>query len=166
MTRSILIPLTKGMFARIDEADAHLVRGYRWRADRPNGKRFYAVAEGPRVGGRRAQISMHRLLLGAAAGVLVDHADGDGLNNCRSNIRLCNYSQNNANAARARKTRGGRGVYIDRKKFRARIKVNNRYVSLGGFATEAEAADAYNRAAIQQHGEFARLNPAGLKVLP
>lgn len=89
----------------------------------------------------------------------MDHIDGNGLNCCKSNLRICTQSQNNANS-RTKKLKGFKGTIRgkgDRKWYAMITKDYVRY-HLGGFQTEEEAARAYDAAAKKLFGEFARLN--------
>ena len=99
---------------------------------------------------------MHRIIASRAHGPIprgmeVDHIDGDRLNNRRANLRLCTRAQNCWNAA----ARGGkskyRGVFKNRGKWTAQITIN-----LGSYDTEEEAAHAYQKAAEEFRGEWAR----------
>jgi len=102
---------------------------------------------------------MHRLVTGAGTGVVVDHVNGDKLDNRKSNIRLCSQSQNAKNQKlRVDSKTGYKGVCEQSNKYRARIKHNYRQIELGIFDTAKEAAKAYNKAAKKYHGEYARLN--------
>jgi len=107
-------------------------------------------------------IRLHRYVTGASAGQQVDHIDGNGLNNCRSNLRLCDAS-NNLKNQRTRvtpKSSQFKGVSLNKKsgKYLAYISRQGRMVYLGVFATELEAAHAYDAAALAEYGEFARPN--------
>lgn len=102
------------------------------------------------------EVYMHRLILQLKKGELCDHINRDTLDNRRENLRKATKSQNNQNAKRLEKnTSGYKGVYWakDRDCWRARITLN-----LGSFTTPEEAARAYDRTAIERHGEFAALN--------
>lgn len=96
--------------------------------------------------------------------MLVDHINGNGLDNRRSNLRLATAFQNLANMAIRPHTSQYKGVsyYKHRtsyKKWVAEIRCNRKRVRLGAFESEIEAARAYNEAAKNLFGEFARLNP-------
>lgn len=104
---------------------------------------------------------MHREIAGACQHV--DHDDGDGLNNRRSNLKPGSCSQNLMNQSkwRGRKTLSRfKGVSSGNRhhKWRAYIKLDGRQIWLGYFDIEEEAAEAYNSAAIQLFGDRARLN--------
>jgi hypothetical protein len=101
---------------------------------------------------------MHRLL---AAWPLVDHEDGNGLNNQRANLRPATQSQNLANQRkRPGLTSQFKGVrwYGKLTPWRASISIGGRRVHLGSFITEEAAARAYDAAALAEWGEYARLN--------
>lgn len=93
----------------------------------------------------------------AKYGKMIDHKDGDPFKNLASNLRLCNYSQNNSNRA-FKNSVGFRGVTKSRGRYKAQISLNNRRIFLGRFNTKEEAAHAYDAAAKKYHGEFAILN--------
>jgi len=98
---------------------------------------------------------MHRLLLDSLPGTFVDHADGDGLNNRRSNIRVATSSQNMANRVHDRRNKLGiRGVHRAKGKFKACIQKDGQTIHLGSFATAEEAAAAYKGAARVLWKEF------------
>lgn len=163
------VPLTRGLFAVVDIADMDLVSGRPWQAEVAH-LTFYATrrAEGPR-GVKR--VKMHRLILGLSEGELdADHVDGDGLNNRRSNLRRATDSQNQANRVRMPPARSAfRGVTNEGGRWRARIRVDGKLLNFGSHETEEAAARAYDAAASELFGEFARLNfpddPCGYEPL-
>lgn len=141
--------------AIVDDADFDRVNQYRWCAMPTKGP-IYAV----RFEGQKC-ITMHEFVLGVKTkmpAVVIDHKDGDGLNNSRSNIRVTNQSNNLLNS-KPRGWKTFKGVCATKHgTFKAAITVNHKRVYIGSFKTEIDAALAYNEAALKYHGEFARLN--------
>lgn len=145
------IPLTQGYEAVVNDADYPLLSKYKWhvvlygvRRDRP-----YAVGW---VSG--VAVKMHRLLLGVSAAEHVDHINGNGLDNRRSNIRPCSLKQNLQNSG-PRKGRSFKGVCdLGKGKFSARF--NRKHI--GTFRTGETAAMAYDFEARKANGEFAWCN--------
>lgn len=154
------VALTQGQFAIIDMADCRLLGGCSWQASRDHNT-WYAIG---RERGTGIRLRMHRVILDAQPGQQVDHIDGDGLNNRRSNLRFCNHSQNQGNShlTAGSGTSCFRGVSLQGKSRRlpwvAQIKVLGKQTYLGLFATEEEAARAYDTAAKGHFGKFAQLN--------
>src|SRR5208282_1837274 len=105
---------------------------------------------------------MHRMILQAKPGQLVDHINRNGLDNRRSNLRLCSHSDNMHNSKiRKQNTTGFKGVTwyghkYPSKPFVAQIMANRQPRFLGCFATAEEASAAYEKAAKELHGNFAR----------
>jgi len=150
-----IIPLARGLVALIDEADAPLLLQWKWHIAGPGYASTRMV-----TGGRRRQVYMHRLLLDAQPGQIVDHIDGNRLNNTRANLRLVTRSQNQWNRRRQHNRSGYKGVSWHRRKQKwyARIQVFGTRRFLGYFDTAQEAAVAYDAAAASLHGEYARHN--------
>lgn len=100
---------------------------------------------------------MHRQILGADTGMMVDHVDGDGLNNCRLNIRLATNSQNQMNRKRQKSSSGFRGVTFHKQcgRWQASIKHNGKNHYLGLYDAPETAAEAYRNAASQMFGHYA-----------
>ena len=153
------IPLTQGKFTIVPDEWYEELNQFTWCAWKC-GNTFYAVRNSPRVNGKRdSNILMHRVIMDAPDGSLVDHRDGNGLNNDYSNLRLATFIQNIHNqGVRSNNTSGCKGVYWrkDLGKWSAQIGVNNKRISLGYFDVKDDARRAYNRAAEQYHGEFAK----------
>lgn len=158
--KTIAVPLTRGMTTVIDAADEHLVRGYTWFAKPSGGKgrqTFYA-ANVRRVNGRNTTVYLHRLIVGAQRGQIVDHRDGDTLNNTRANLRIGTQAQNMANAGmRPQNTSGYIGVTWrrDTEKWQAQIQVKGKCINLGSYDDPKEAAEARAKYARSVHGEWA-----------
>lgn len=150
------VPLTKGYEAIIDAADLPLVQGFHWTA-LVSPRSIYAYRVDCSGGGRRG-ILMHRLLLGDPSGMEVDHRNGDGLLNRRSNLRAATKQQNRQNARkRTDNTSGFKGVARDGGKWGARIMVDGKRKYLGGFGCPTAAHLAYAKASQALHGEFGRV---------
>jgi hypothetical protein len=114
-------------------------------------------------------IKLHRVIARrmfgeqAVKGKVVDHIDGNGVNNVRANLRLATNKENSRNARKpSHNTTGYKGVsfYPDCRTgpWRACLSVDNKTVHLGGFSSAEDAAKAYDQAARKHYGEFARLN--------
>lgn len=142
------IKLTQGKVAIVDDKDYEYLSQFKWHWKSNN----YAARESS-----RKTIFMHREIMKPQDGMLIDHIDGNGLNNQRNNLRICNKSQNGMN----RQNNTGRqfkGVYPVGKKFVARIQVDGENKYIGTYETQDEAARAYDRAAIDLFGRFAKTN--------
>lgn len=143
------VPVYPDRFALVDLPDAPLVNEIAWYLH----EKGYAVAD---TNGRH--IRMHRLLTSPPAGREVDHINRNRLDNRRANLRIADDSQNMCNKARPPSARRYRGVGPKRGKFSAMIGHQRRNYYIGTFLTEEEAALAYDAAARQLHGAFARIN--------
>lgn len=157
---TIQIPLTKGYFATIDKEDEDLLQ-YKWCAV-VKGKRIYAKRDAL-INGKRISIYLHRaisekfLVLKQLKNERIDHIDGNGLNNVRSNLRVCTHSQNMMNRPKnSNNTSGYKGVWKKSNRWRADIWVNSKKINLGSYRTIEEARDAYIEASKKYHGEFRR----------
>lgn len=150
-----LIPLSDGLFAKVDDEDFAFLSRWKWSALRASSGLIYAVRSEPGV-----SIRMHRVINATPDGVLTDHRDGDGLNNQRANLRSATPLQNMMNR---RGKRGGtsvfKGVWFDptpqRNQWRAAIRIAGKLRYLGRFRDEEAAGAAYAAAANEHFGEFA-----------
>jgi hypothetical protein len=155
METTASIDLGNGHAAVVDRADLDLLAGLTWRR-LGNG---YAMAQRWSF-----TIYMHRLVAGAGPEERVDHANGDPLDNRSCNLRIASASQNGANRGADRRRAGTTSVHKgvswvkSRNKWAAYIHVDGKTRYLGRYHSEDEAALAYNAAAIEAWGEFARLN--------
>ncbi len=154
------IRLSAGYVTVIELDDLPKVVGFTWSAKVGS---THVRAVGYRHGAGRGHVPelMHRVLMGAAPGVEVDHRNGDTLDNRRSNLRFATSAQNKMNSKLRRDNRVGyKGVqfHAETGKYRARIRLQGRTHSLGLFATPEEAARAYDVAARERFSDFARPN--------
>ena len=153
------IPLTQGKYAIVDDEDYEQVNQYKWLAQR-KGPNWYASRQ---TGGRLNQrtIYLHRFILYAPSGVLVDHKNGDGLDCRRANMRLCNRAQNGQNRGFNCNNKSGlKGVAWSKiaNRWVAQIMVDGKRHHLGYFTSPEDAALAYDEAARKYHGKFAWVN--------
>ncbi len=166
MIKIVKIRLTQRQVAIIDAEDASRVLRHKWCAVKTR-RRYYAVTRIRRDNGTRRTMLLHRFILQLPPETPeVDHRDGDGLNNRRSNLRLATRSQNNQNSGiPSRNASGFKGVswQKSRCKWRAQIGFNGYRKHLGLFETKEEAAAAYDKAACELFGEFARPNGVQLE---
>jgi len=150
------ILLTKGYAAFVDEGDFERVSKVKWCACNRRGK-IYAVRRPVGQQGGNL-IAMHRALMQVAPGLVVDHVNGDSLDNRRSNLRVCTRRENQRNRRGATRVSlsGVRGVIWDkaRGKFAARIGIGEKTVFLGRFASIDAAATAYRAANVQFFGVY------------
>lgn len=154
------IALTQGQFAIVDDGDFEFLAQWKWYAHkRPC--TFYAERT-QIIEGKKQKIWMHRLIMQTPPGMFVDHIDGNGLNNTRSNLRNVTHQQNMANRSLWRNgtTTGVRGVYIDKRDggIFASITVDGKATHLGRFGSIADASTAYEKArAFLRAGEIYRI---------
>lgn len=126
------------------------------------------VREGGKVPGK-PRIKERMLGRELADGEVVDHIDGDGLNNCRDNLRVATSSQNAWNVGITRRDSSGfKGVVWEKQtsKWKASIRANDTIVTIGRFESKDEAAWMRDQWTIALHGEFARLNFEYMELPP
>lgn len=162
------IPLTQGKFSLVDDEDYDRVMLHKWMYRKPSRKTPSPYAfRTPTVvtsEGIKKQVneSLHRFIMNVSSKswteVVVDHINMDGLDNRKCNLRLCDRFENLWNNRRIPGESGYIGVKKVKKKYMARISLNGKSVYLGLYNTKEEAAKAFNDAAKQLRGEFAKLN--------
>jgi hypothetical protein len=165
----VKIPLTRAQFSVVDASDFEWLSQWKWHAKRSKkDNTYYAARKGPTVDGKQSQILMHRQIKGAEAGSRVDHKDGDGLNNSRANLRFTTSAQNQMNhRLRSDSSTGFMGVsfFPKTRRWRAYIQSRSKWKHLGYFSSPENAAIAFNVAALELHGEFARLNVSDMLLI-
>jgi hypothetical protein len=147
------VPLTQGEFALVDDEDYVLVSQYKWHLHKGR-KTNYA-----RIKNKHICTTMHRMVLVNPEG-LVDHINGNGLDNRKENLRVCTNAQNIRNMVKTSGSSKYKGVTWDKRcnKWAAAIWLNYKRIHLGRYSSEIDAAKAYNEAAIRLFGDFANLN--------
>lgn len=150
MTRQV--PISRGLFAIVDDEDFAAVADWSWNAKPSSPGKHYAS----RTSGRTT-VYMHRVITGAVKGEVVDHINGDTLDNRRANLRIGTLTDNAVNR-RYQSASGYRGVFKEKSRWRAHIYRDGKKHCLGHHLTAEEAAKAYDEAALRLHGAFAITN--------
>lgn len=161
--------LTRGKFALVDEDLFDELNRHKWHWVNGGTSAGHAAKTD-----EKGHALLHRVILGLRnARVFADHRDNNGLDCRRSNLRVASRQQNSINRNKFSGRTGriftsrykgvvNRGKHLSEKSagqpWLARIRVDGHLVNLGRYATELEAARAYDAAAIQHFGEFARPN--------
>jgi HNH endonuclease len=156
------IQLSKGCIAIVDERDADLARRY-WHVTTEKGKPCYACGNTPLGSRSTAKVYLHQIIMERCVGRLlnseeqVDHRNGNKLDCRRENLRIASHAQNRWNTGHHNSS-GLKGVYLHKRSglWQASIRVNGKKHHLGYFRTPQEAHEAYKKAALELHGEFAR----------
>jgi hypothetical protein len=150
--------------AKVDDEDYDHLCQFRWHGIKrtPTSAMYARRTVTDTTTGKRFDLRMHRVIMGAKAGQMVDHVDGDGLNNQRRNLRFVTVSQSACNKPVYKNAKCQyRGVYPAHKRpgvYIAQIKFGSQRHYLGLFLSEISAAEAYDAKAKELHGEYARLN--------
>lgn len=159
------IPLSKGQFALVDDADFQWLDQWKWHLS-CNG---YAARSshipgssqnGKIHGGKHINIFLHRLVTGAEKGFVVDHINHDKLDNRRQNLRVCLFRENTLNKLKTKGTSKYKGVCWDKRasKWVAYIHPDRKMKFLGYFISEEQAARAYDTKALELFKDFSKLN--------
>jgi hypothetical protein len=145
------VPLGHGQFAIVDDEDYDKVVQYKWHImANKAGSHMYAATK----------LRMHRLVIDAPPGIMVDHINGDTLDNRKSNLRLCTNSQNQQNTP----SRGGssryKGVSLQKKsgKWIATFQYDGQRHYCGMWDSEEDAARAVDKKRGEVCGDFASKN--------
>ena len=143
-------------FALVDDEDYDYLNQWKWCAKKD--KTTYYAMRTIWINGKPNGILMHRLVIKANNGMMIDHKDMNGLNNQKFNLRICTQSQNRMNGRARGKSKYLGVCYRDNKYIMAVISINGKQKKLGTFKTEEEAAKRYDEFAKIYHGEYANLN--------
>lgn len=157
MPQSITVPLSSGQFAIIDAEDADCILRFKWSFQGQYAHRQLPKSEHP----GKKKVYMHRVIANAPDGMMVDHINGNCLDNRKSNLRLATHALNASNSkSRTTNTSGFRGVtWATRsRKWKAQISISGRCLHLGLFESPTDAARAYDNKSREVRGAFAVLN--------
>lgn len=152
----MLIPISKGKSVIVDYEDYdRLLKMGKWHYSK--GGYVCKTKVFPRINGKQPKESvyMHRIIMNTPDGMVTDHIDGNGLNNQKSNLRICTQAENNLN----KKIKGKyKGIKFYQGKWHSEIKFKGEYKYLGSYESAEQAALAYNEVAKELHGAYAILN--------
>lgn len=154
-----LIPLTKGLSTVVDDDVYEWASKFKWFAGR-YGNYVYAVRNKNTPDGQR-QIRLHRAIVCPVPGLVVDHINGDTLDNRRENLRSATATENKRNQKARGKGRLKGVCYRQRnskKPWNANFWDGKKFKSLGYYETELMAHEAYIKEAQKRHGQFFRAN--------
>jgi hypothetical protein len=153
------IQLNIGKTAIVDDDMYEYLSQWKWYA-KPGRTTFYVIRNKSKANSQSGTILMHRAIMNASKGVVVDHINGDGLDNRRENLRLCTNAENGRNRRLAKNNKTGyTGVTLTRSgTYYAHIKVNKKVINLGFFDVAEVAARVRDEAAKKFFGAFAKLN--------
>ena len=138
------IILTQDKVTLVDDEDYNYLNQFKWYAHK-SGHTYYAVRSN-HINNKCEHILMHRILLNAGKNMVVDHLDGDGLNNCKQNIRLVTVRINNQNRSYHRNGKLVGVLFLPKytkRPYQSTIKINNKIKILGYYSTPEEAHNRY-----------------------
>jgi hypothetical protein len=153
------IQLSNGGTVLIDDEDFVYISRFHWYSYK-HGYTYYALRK-KRPGKGSSNVQMHREIMKNPECFEIDHKDGNGLNNQKSNLRICNRSENLQNSRKRKdNTSGYKGVWFQKtiKKYVAQITNNKKIIYIGVFKTAIDAAIAYDFEAKRLFGCFAKTN--------
>lgn len=152
-----IIWLTQGKYSIVDNEDYDRASFGMWHYSEIRKGAFYAKG---RISGKGESFGLHRYIMNAQKGQIIDHINGNTLDNRKANLRACTRSGNQANRKLgANNTSDVKGVSWEKrmKCWKAKVKYNNvRYESF--FKDKIQAAKWYDNKAVELHGEFALTN--------
>lgn len=149
----ISTPKHPNTFTLVDDEDYEWLNQWKWRAKKGYST-FYVIRS---VKGRPRTLRMHRLIMEAPSDMEVDHINHNGLDNQRSNLRLCTHNQQQYNRLPTKNVSSKyKGVLWHKKgqKREAKINYKGERIHLGLFTREKDAAEIYQKASKKYFGDF------------
>jgi len=163
----IVVPVKSNKYGNIsffiDGEDFDKIKEYTWGVNyNKNADSFYIKTNKRLDINKRTVILLHRLIMNYPKNMVIDHINGNTLDNRKENLRVCTIGENSCNCKKYSngKLSKFKGVSFDKnvKKYKAYIKKNRKYIHLGYFMTEKEASEAYDVASKKYHGEYSKTN--------
>lgn len=146
------IKLTKGQFTIIDDSDFKKLSKIKWFATYDKVRNVYKSINS-KFG------LLHRFIMNAPKGMVVDHINHNTLDNRRCNLRLCTPNQNRYNLNLRKNSKSGyKGISFKKNHWEVQLKKDKKYIYGGSFKDKIEAAKAYDKKARELFGEYAKLN--------
>ncbi len=145
------IQLTQNKYTIVDDEDYKYLNQFNWYAH--NKSEYWTALRMY----KRKLILMHRIIMNCPKNKIIDHINGNSLDNRKENLRICTQSQNISNSKLSKRNKSGfKGVYQtkNKKKWLSLISINSKTKNLGLFSNKLEAKDAYTKAAKEYFGEF------------
>jgi hypothetical protein len=155
------IDLGDDVYTIVDQDVYYRLGHHKWHLRGSNAKKFYAVRDVKTGPGRTKQLGLHREIMNEPKGLLVDHKNGNSLDNRIANLHSATWSENAQNRPKKQNTSSrfkGVSFHKQYKKWGATICYQGKNILLGWFVNEIDAAKAYDRAALKYYGEFAKVN--------
>lgn len=151
----------RSFVVKYDDCDHELISGFKWNIQ--TNKTGVSYARGSEIGNMKNRVYMHRLIMKPSSReVLIDHVDGNGLDNRRLNLRECTRRQNAYNS-KPKIGQKYKGIEKSGNRWVPRLTWEGIRFSLGRFDTEEEAAAVYDKVAAKIYGDFARINRLAVK---
>lgn len=151
-----LIKLKDGAQAKVDDEDFDWLSKFNWNRQLGASRGYARCGVGGKV------LLMHRVIMHCSPNQSVDHINHDKLDNRKANLRVVSQSDNMANARKTAKPKSSKFKGVNRRKkngrWRAELFKHGVYYYLGDYSTEVEAAQAYNKKALEMSGACAHLN--------
>jgi hypothetical protein len=137
-------------YALVDDDDYVYLSKFQWKELIINENISYAGI---------GRVLMHRVIMGYPVGKVIDHIDGNGLNNKKSNLRVCTKAENLRNRRKNYNSFSRyKGITFNSGSWKSVIMLNGKYIYIGRYKDEVEAAKAYDQKAREMFGEFAKTN--------